>query len=162
MLRSAVYTAVFFVLAPGGNAVLVPWLITRWRRPVDGLGPEDVAGGLLLVAGLAVVVACFARFVTEGHGTPAPVAPTQTLVVGGLYRHVRNPMYVGVAWAIAGQALLFHSWGVLLWLTVFLVAVASFVRGYEEPRLAAQFGASYDAYRRSVPAWWPRVRPYVP
>ncbi len=107
-----------------------------------------------------MVVACFIRFVTEGRGTPAPVAPTQTLVVGGLYRHVSNPMYVGVAWTIAGQAFLFNSWGVVAWLVVFLVAVVAFVKGYEEPRLAEQFGESYERYRRAVPGWWPRLTPY--
>ena len=155
MFRAAVYTLVFFVVAPGGNAGLVPWLITRWRRP-DEVGVVEVAGIVLLAAGIAVVVTCFVRFVTEGRGTPAPVAPTETLVVGGLYRYVRNPMYVGVACAIAGQALLFHSWGVAAWLALFLVAVVSFVKGYEEPRLAEQFGASYERYREAVPGWWPR------
>ena len=155
MLRSAVYTLVFFVIAPGSNAGLVPWLITGWRRP-ERVGAVEGAGIVLVAVGTAVVVTCFVRFVTEGRGTPAPVAPTDSLVVGGLYRYVRNPMYVGVAAAIAGQALLFRSWGVALWLAVFLVAVASFVKGYEEPRLAEQFGASYERYREDVPGWWPR------
>jgi protein-S-isoprenylcysteine O-methyltransferase Ste14 len=158
MSRAALYTALFFVLAPGGNAVLIPWLITRWQHP--GHGPLAIAGLVLVAAGAAVVVACFVRFVTEGRGTPAPVAPTEALVVGGLYRHVRNPMYVGVAWAIAGQALLLGSWGVAVWLLVFLAAVVAFVKGYEEPRLAEQFGASYERYRAAVPGWWPRLRPY--
>jgi len=158
MSRAALYTAVFFVLAPGGNGVLVPWLITRWQHP--GHGPAAVAGIVLVAAGAAVVVACFVRFVTEGRGTPAPPAPTETLVVGGLYRHVRNPMYVGVACAIAGQALLFRSWGLTGWLAIFLAAVVAFVKGYEEPRLAEQFGASYEHYRAAVPGWWPRIRPY--
>ena len=107
-MRAAVYTVVFFFLAPGANAVLVPWLLTGWDHPAS-FGALDVLGALLVAAGLAVVVACFARFVTEGHGTPAPTAPTDTLVVGGIYRHVRNPMYVGVAAMIGGQALLFRS-----------------------------------------------------
>ncbi len=160
MVRAALYTTIFFVLAPGGNAVLAPWLITRWDRPVGGLGPADVAGVALIVAGGVVVVVCFVRFVTEGRGTPAPLAPTQTLVVGGLYRFVRNPMYVGVAWVIAGQALLFRSWGVVGWLAVFLLAVVGFVKGYEEPRLVEQFGESYERYRKAVPGWWPRLTPY--
>jgi protein-S-isoprenylcysteine O-methyltransferase Ste14 len=156
--RAALGTAVFLVLAPGTMAGLVPWLITGWRHPDHG--PLGLLGALLVVAGAAVVVACFVRFVTEGRGTPAPVAPTETLVVGGLYRYLRNPMYVGVAWAIAGQGLLFRSWGVVAWLVVFLVAVVSFVKGYEEPQLAEQFGASYQRYRAAVPGWWPRLRPY--
>lgn len=160
MVRSALYTTVFFVLAPGSTAGLVPWLITRWHHPTGGPGPADVAGVVLIAAGGAVVVACFARFVTEGRGTPAPVAPTEQLVVGGLYRYVRNPMYVGVAWAIAGQVLLFGSAWVGAWLVAFLIAVVTFVKGYEEPRLAQQFGESYERYRRAVPGWWPRLTPY--
>jgi len=160
VIRSAVFTAVFFVLAPGTMAGLVPWLITGWDRPDHGLGPADVAGGVLIALGVVAVVACFVRFVAEGRGTPAPVAPTQELVVGGLYRFVRNPMYVAVASVIAGQALLFRSGGVVLWLAVFLAAVVSFVKGYEEPRLTEQFGESYERYRRAVPGWWPRLTAY--
>lgn len=160
MVRSAFFTAVFFVLAPGTMAGLVPWLITGWDRPVDAVGPADAAGWLLVALGLVAVVACFVRFVTEGRGTPAPVAPTEELVVGGLYRFVRNPMYVAVASVIAGQALLFRSGGVAMWLGVFLVAVVSFVKGYEEPRLTEQFGESYERYRSAVPGWWPRLTAY--
>ena len=160
MVRSAVFTAVFFVLAPGTMAGLVPWLITDWDRLDQGVGLADVAGGLLIVLGVVAVVACFVRFVAEGRGTPAPVAPTEELVVGGLYRFVRNPMYVAVASVIAGQALLFRSPGVALWLGVFLAAVVSFVKGYEEPQLTEQFGESYVRYRRAVPGWWPRLTPY--
>jgi protein-S-isoprenylcysteine O-methyltransferase Ste14 len=160
VVRSAVLTTIFFVLAPGANAGLVPWLITGWERPEDGSGLAAIAGGLLVVLGVVAVVACFVRFVTEGRGTPAPAAPTEQLVVGGLYRFVRNPMYVAVAAVIAGQALLFQSTGVALWLVVFLAAVVGFVKGYEEPRLTEQFGESYERYRRSVPGWWPRLTAY--
>ena len=86
------------------------------------------------------VIACFVRFVAEGAGTPAPSAPTESLVVGGLYRHVRNPMYLAVASMIGGQALLFRSPGVGLWLLAFMAAVLAFVKGYEEPALARRFG----------------------
>jgi protein-S-isoprenylcysteine O-methyltransferase Ste14 len=160
VLRSAVFSAGFFVLAPGANAGLVPWLITGWHRPEGVVGAADLAGAALLVIGLLALVACFLRFVTEGRGTPAPVAPTEKLVVGGLYRFVRNPMYVAVASMIAGQALLFRSAGAGVWLVVFLLAVVGFVKGYEEPRLAEQFGESYAQYRRAVPGWWPRLTPY--
>jgi protein-S-isoprenylcysteine O-methyltransferase Ste14 len=160
MLRAAVFTVVFFVLAPGATAGLVPWLVTGWDRPDGDLGAADVAGAALLALGLLAVVACFVRFVTEGRGTPAPLAPTEQLVVGGLYRFVRNPMYVAVASMIGGQALIFRSGWVGAWLVAFLVAVVSFVKGYEEPRLAQQFGESYELYRRAVPGWWPRLTPY--
>src|SRR4051794_6665020 len=164
MRRAAVFTVVFFFLAPGTTAGLVPWLITGWDRPDPRLGTAAVLGMVLgvvlVVLGLGAVLACFARFVTEGAGTPAPAAPTESLVVGGLYRHVRNPMYLAVAATNGGQALLFRSVGVLWWLLVFMAAVWTFTRTYEEPALSRQFGASYSRYRASVPGWWPRLRPF--
>ncbi len=160
MARAAAFTVVFFFLAPGTNAGLVPWLITGWDRPDAGVGPLDVLGACLVVAGLGAVVACFVRFVTEGTGTPAPSAPTESLVVGGLYRYVRNPMYVAVASVIGGQALLFRSPGVAIWMLVFMLVVWGFVRGYEEPALTQRFGDTYEDYRSAVPGWWPRLTPY--
>ena len=160
MARTAAFTVVFFFVAPGSAAGLVPWLITGWERPDAGAGVLDALGVVLIALGLVAVIACFARFVTEGSGTPAPVAPTETLVVGGLYRHVRNPMYIAVASVIGGEALLFRSPGVVLWLVLFLAASVAFVRGYEEPSLRERFGASYERYREAVPGWWPRLTPY--
>jgi protein-S-isoprenylcysteine O-methyltransferase Ste14 len=158
--KAALGSLAFFVLAPGGTAGLVPWLITRWRG--DAAAWAQVTGGALTVAGTALVVAAFVQFVVEGRGTPAPVAPTEELVVGGLYRWVRNPMYVGVAAAIAGQAVMFASFGVALWLVGFVVAVTTFVRLYEEPTLRRTYGASYDTYAAGVRRWLPRVRPWRP
>src|SRR5262249_45432439 len=96
----------------------------------------------------------------QGLGTPAPVAPTRNLVVTGLYRYVRNPMYVGVLAAIVGQAFLFGSvplmgYALLVWLCFF-----AFVVLYEEPTLQSTYGASYERYRANVPRWWPRVTPW--
>jgi protein-S-isoprenylcysteine O-methyltransferase Ste14 len=153
-------TAAFFVLAPGGTAGLVPWLITQWRG--DAPAWAVVAGGTAVVAGALLVIAAFVQFVVEGRGTPAPVAPTQELVVGGLYRWVRNPMYLGVSTAIAGQAVAFVSVGVALWLVVFVAAVTTFTVVYEEPTLRDTYGASYDAYTAAVPRWRPRLTPWSP
>jgi protein-S-isoprenylcysteine O-methyltransferase Ste14 len=118
----------------------------------------DVLGVLIGLAGAAMVVACFVRFVREGRGTPAPTAPTEELVVGGLYRHLRNAMYVGVGLAIAGQCLVFCSLSLVVWLAIFTAAVSVFVIAYEQPTVQARYGASYAAYRRSVPAVIPRPR----
>jgi protein-S-isoprenylcysteine O-methyltransferase Ste14 len=159
MRAPAVGSAVFFVVAPGVVAGLVPWLVTGWAaEPMPA--PLRVLGGLLIAAGLPVLVHAFVSFVREGRGTPAPVAPTAHLVVGGLYRWVRNPMYVAVGAVIAGQALLFGSVGLAVYLLLFATAVATFVHGYEEPVLQATFPEEYEAYRRAVPAWRPRVRPW--
>lgn len=151
---------VFLVLAPGTVAGLVPWLITRWQASSDVSAVAQVGGVVLVVAGLGVVVAAFFQFVVEGRGTPAPVAPTERLVVGGLYRWVRNPMYVAVAAIIGGQALLLGSLGLVAWLLVFGAAVWSFVTGYEQPTLRRRYGTSYVEYCAAVPGWWPRLTPY--
>src|SRR5215475_4433955 len=95
--------------------------------------------------------------------TPAArTISTERLVIGGLYRYVRNPMYLAVVAVITGQGLALGQPVLLGYAAVVWVTVASFVRGYEEPALARQFGAQYRAYRRSVPAWLPRIRPWRP
>lgn len=122
--------------------------------------PVRIAGLIMLILGAIVLVRAFARFVAEGHGTPAPFAPAERLVVGGLYRYVRNPMYLAVVAAITGQALTLGQPVLLGYAAVVWVIVASFARWYEEPALARQFGAQYQAYRRGFPAWRPRTRPW--
>jgi len=163
-VRAAVGSVVFFVLAPGVVAGVVPWWLTGWRAralPAWWL-PLRVAGVVLVVAGAGVLVHAFARFVAEGLGTPAPVAPTRELVVGGLYRYVRNPMYLAVLAAIVGQALVLGQLVLLPYAAVVAAAFVAFVHGYEEPTLAWQFGARYLAYRQAVPGWWPRRHPWPP
>ena len=154
----------FFLLAPGVVVGLIPWLLTRWqaREPLPYWTPVRVLGGILLVAGLIALVQAFVRFVVEGLGTPAPVAAPERLVVGGVYRYVRNPMYVAVLAAIIGQALLLGRLGLLLYAGAAWLIVAAFVHWYEEPTLTRRFGADYEAYRRAVPAWLPRLRPWEP
>ena len=162
---AALGSAVFFLLAPGVVVGLIPWWLTEgWhvREPLPYWAPVRVLGGVLLVAGLIALVGAFARFVVEGLGTPAPVAAPERLVVGGAYRYVRNPMYVAVLAAIIGQSLLLGRLGLVLYAGAVWAAVAVFVRFYEEPTLARRFGADYEAYRRAVPAWLPRLRPWEP
>ena len=158
---AAAGSAVFFAVAPGVVAGVVPWLLTRWHAVAWWL-PVRVAGGALVLAGAEVLVHAFVRFVVEGAGTPAPVAPAERLVVGGLYRFVRTPMYVALVAAIVGQALLLGRLVLLAYAVLVWVVCALFVRVYEEPTLHRQFGAGYDAYRRAVPAWLPRLRPWRP
>jgi protein-S-isoprenylcysteine O-methyltransferase Ste14 len=160
--RAAVGSLVFLVLAPGVVAGVIPWWLTGWRveEPFPYWLPLRVAGLILLCAGLVVLVEAFVRFVLEGGGTPAPVAPTERLVVGGLYRYVRNPMYLAVAATIVGQALVLGQPILLLYSVAFAAAVAAFVHWYEEPTLRRQFGEQYEAYRRAVPAWRPRREPW--
>lgn len=155
--RAALGTFVFLFVAPGIVAGLGPWLVTGWDMRESWIGLR-VVGVVLIVVGASVVLESFARFVLEGLGTPAPVAPTEHLVVGGLYRYVRNPMYLAVLAVIVGQSLLLGQPWLLLYAAAVLAAFVTFVRVYEEPALSRQFGAEYDAYRRAVPGWWPRLR----
>jgi protein-S-isoprenylcysteine O-methyltransferase Ste14 len=159
---AAVGSSSFFLCAPGVVAGLIPWWITRWRVGVDYAWPVQAAGAVLFIAGAIVLVSAFVRFVTEGTGTPAPVAPTMKLVVGGSYRFVRNPMYLAVLAAIVGQALFFGRPTLLAYGAVVAIAFVVFVRLYEEPTLLRTFGEEYENYRRAVPAWWPRLRPWTP
>lgn len=156
-LKATVGSVLFLLVAPGTIAGLVPWLITGWRSADPWLGLQ-LAGALLTATGVAVLLHAFSRFVVEGIGTPAPVAPTERLVIGGLYRCIRNPMYVAVAATIIGQALLLGRPVLLLYALIFMVTVATFVKLYEEPVLTQRFGAEYEEYRRDVPAWRPRLR----
>jgi protein-S-isoprenylcysteine O-methyltransferase Ste14 len=160
--QAAAASAVFFAVAPGTVAGLIPWWLTRWqiRGPLVHWAPVRVIGLIMLSLGGVVLVQAFARFVIQGHGTPAPAAPAEHLVTGGLYRHVRNPMYLAVVAAITGQALALNQPVLLGYAAAVWVTVAAFARWYEEPALARQFGAQYEAYRRGVPAWRPRIQPW--
>ena len=160
---AALVATAFFVAAPGTMAGLVPYLVTGWQLPDAGPGwrVAQAAGVLLIVAGLIPLVHAFTQFVRAG-GTPMPVTPTERLVVTGFNRYLRNPMYAGLVVAITGQALLFRNAWLLLWAAVFWAFTAAFVRGYEEPTLTERFGAEYQAYRRAVPAWHPRLHPWTP
>lgn len=159
---AAVGSSIFFVLAPAVVAGLLPWSITRWRTGGASPWPIRAAGFALLGAGVLVLLSAFARFVTEGLGTPAPVAPTQRLVIGGMYRYVRNPMYLTVLATVLGQALALWRPIRLGYAAVVAVAFAAFVRGCEEPTLRHTFGDEYEAHRRAVPGWWPRLHPWTP
>jgi protein-S-isoprenylcysteine O-methyltransferase Ste14 len=155
---AALGSALFLIAAPGVVAGGIPWAITGWRMEASLFWGSRALGGVLIAAGAAVLLHAFGRFVVEGLGTPAPVAPTQRLVVSGIYRHVRNPMYLAVGSMIAGQALLFGQTELLGYTFAFGAVVFCFVHFYEEPTLHRQFGPEYDAYTRAVPGWIPTLR----
>lgn len=156
--KAAIGSAVFLLIAPGVVAGLVPWWLTSWEVEHELWTPLRVAGGALTAVSAGVLLHAFGRFVVEGIGTPAPVAPTERLVRGGLYRFVRNPMYLAVVGAIAGQALLLGQVELVAYAGTMWLIFAAFVHWYEEPTLRRQFGDDYDAYREKVPAWIPRTR----
>jgi protein-S-isoprenylcysteine O-methyltransferase Ste14 len=154
----------FFFLAPGTVAGLLPWAISGWAFSAPFLGTDATRffGAALILAALDIILDSFARFALIGQGTPAPTNPTRHLVISGFYRHVRNPMYVAVLGAIMGQALLFadtrlFAYGALVWLLFH-----AFVALYEEPTLARSFAGEYEEYRANVPRWLPRLAPWSP
>jgi protein-S-isoprenylcysteine O-methyltransferase Ste14 len=161
-LRPIIGSVVFFLVAPGVVAGWIPHALSGWRLrpPLLGFVPARLLGGFLVAVGVTCLLDCFARFAILGHGTPAPVAPTRSLVVSGLYRYVRNPMYLAVVSTILGQGMLLGSvallgYGGVVWLLFHL-----FVLVYEEPTLRDRFGGSYGAYQARVRRWWPRLAPW--
>ena len=163
MRRSAAAagSALFFAIAPGLVAGVAPWAIVRWDRSgVPHWGAPEIAGAFLTALAAAFLVSAFVRFVMEGAGTPAPVAPTQKLVVTGLYRHVRNPIYIAVVAVIFGQALLFGDWRLLWYRALLWLFFHVFVVVYEEPTLKQTFGTEYESFRTNVPRWIPRLTPW--
>ena len=162
MTMAILGSALFFVVAPTVLAGLIPWWMTRWELlpPFFGLQATRAVGILLIVVGLPGLVDSFARFALQGLGTPAPIAPTQHLVVTGLYRYVRNPIYVAVVAVILGQAILFGDWRLLIYGGLMWLAFHGFVLAYEEPVLAESFGAQYEDFRANVPRWIPRLTPW--
>jgi protein-S-isoprenylcysteine O-methyltransferase Ste14 len=155
-LRAAAGSVLFLVVAPGVVGGLVPWLLTGWQAATPPRLLQAI-GWFMIALGVLVLLSAFSRFVFEGIGTPAPVAPTEKLVVGGLYRYVRNPMYLAVGAVILGQAAVLGRLVLVAYAVAFGAAVWSFVHWYEEPVLRQRFGAAYEEYLRTVPGWWPRL-----
>ena len=155
-------TILFLLVAPGTVVGLVPWWISHWiiRPPFFGLRIFQVLGVLLILAGTPAVLDSFARFAWQGLGTPAPIFPTQQLVVSGFYRYVRNPMYVGLVRVIVGQGLLFADLRLFYYVAAVWLATHIFVITYEEPTLRRTYGVEYELFCSHVPRWIPRLTPW--
>jgi protein-S-isoprenylcysteine O-methyltransferase Ste14 len=162
--RAAAAVSLAWFAAIGGTfGCLLPYLLNYWHfhQPLPYWWIARLAGTLLICGGLIPLVGAFVEFYRAG-GTPVPVASPPRLVVSGFYRYVRNPIYAGFLAVLIGQALLFGSAGLLVYTVVTWCVGAGAVRCYEEPTLNRKFGAQYQAYRRAVPAWVPRLRPWTP
>jgi protein-S-isoprenylcysteine O-methyltransferase Ste14 len=154
LIRALTYSTLFI----GFLLIFLPARVLAWSgmvRPV-GIGPAQIVGILLGACGAALALWCIATFIVKGRGTPAPFDPPRQLVVAGPYRRVRNPMYLGAALALAGAAIFYQSWALLLYCAAFLLITHLFVVGYEEPTLRASFGPAYMDYCRRVSRWIPR------
>ena len=148
-------TIAFTLIVPGTVVGLVPYLLSGWRLAAST--SLRVLGVVQILAALPVFVGFLVRFVREGLGTPAPIAPTERLVVGGPFARVRNPGYVAVVALVVGQGLLFGRGALLGYAVLLALGFHAFVVLYEEPTLRRRFGAEYEAYCRRVPRWWPRL-----
>ena len=154
---TALGSILFFILAPGMVAGFIPLALLR-------TGPQVQTGFLayaafpLWVLGTTVLIWCFWDFLVKGKGTPAPINPPKELVVSGLYKYVRNPMYVGILLVILGHFLWFGFWNLLIYAAVVFAAFSAFVIFYEEPTLKRNFGAAYEDYLKRVPRWIPKFR----
>lgn len=148
----------FIAIVPGFVAGWVPlhWFERYPRWPEGSWRWQNSLGSIVAVIGLGVFLHCVWLFATKGRGTPAPIDPPKKLVHRGLYRWVRNPMYLGVLLVIGGEMVFFLSWHIAVYLLCLSCAFQAFVVLYEEPALSTQFGAMYEDYRREVPRWWPR------
>ncbi|MGH9443708.1 MAG: methyltransferase family protein [Thermoanaerobaculia bacterium] len=151
----------FVFLLPGTFAVYAPLQILRatGRLLPPSFSVSSLAASVLLLAGAAVVLRCVWDFFAAGRGTLAPVDPPKRLVVAGLYRFTRNPMYNGVLAAILGEAWLFRAPVLLFYAFCVLTGFHLFVVLYEERTLAGRFGHEYASYRRRVPRWGFVIRP---
>jgi protein-S-isoprenylcysteine O-methyltransferase Ste14 len=159
--RSVIVSVLFTVFGgPGIVLVYVPYAITRFRIPADEPPWELLIAGALIVIGLIPLLDSIRRFIYAGRGTLMPTVPTEQLVVTGLYRYVRNPMYVGVLIALAGEILLFRNSGLVIEGAVGWLAVELFVRLYEEPTLTRSHPEDYPRYKRHVLRWLPRLTPW--
>ena len=156
------------LLLPVMVTVVIPGVITSmsgiselgWYLP-GWLNALFIAtGSVLFCLGLVLIVTTIRLFATLGKGTLAPWDPTQVLVVRGIYRHVRNPMISGVCDILLGEAVALGSTPLLVWFGLFTLANALFIPLVEEPGLERRFGEAYVRYKRHVPAWIPRLRPW--
>ncbi len=149
-------TLIFLVLVPGTVLFYIPIEIASSTERLVPLGPLRFLGLGPLALGIAIVLWCARDFAVKGRGTPAPIDPPKELVVRGLYRYVRNPMYVGAVLILVGHVGWFLALELLLYLALVLLAFHLFVVLYEEPALTRKFGDAYRDYQAAVPRWIPR------
>ena len=149
-LSLALRVILFTLVAPFVVSIVVPGIL------LDGARPVAAQGLVVSVIGAAIYAWTAWNFAQTGRGTPAPLDPPKTVVAVGLYRWVRNPMYIGVLLIILGQAIAYGSLTLVVYATVMWLVVHAFVVLYEEPDLSKRFGDAYESYRRAVPRWIPR------
>lgn len=162
-MRNVVRHASSFV-APIAMCFVLPLAIVRGehRSTEQALAQTPaglaVIGGAISIGGLSLVVATIRLFVLRGNGTIMPWDPTRTLVDVGPYRHVRNPMILGVLLTEIGEAIAFSSQGIAVLAGLFFAINSVYFVCSEEPGLEKRFGQEYIDYKQRVPRWIPRLR----
>jgi protein-S-isoprenylcysteine O-methyltransferase Ste14 len=124
--------------------------------------PALVIGIIIMLIGLYVMTITFSAFIRIGKGTLAPWSPTKKLIVSGIYRYVRNPMIMGVFTVLIGESICILSSRIFFWAILFFIINTIYFVLYEEPNLEKKFGSEYLEYKRNVPRWLPRKKPYKP
>lgn len=161
-LRRNVIVSVLFVVfgGPAITVVYLPFWITRFSIPAGEPGWQIVIATTLIVTGVVPAFESMKRFIVVGRGTLVPTVPTEHLVASGMYRYVRNPMYVDILIALAGEAVLFRSRDVVVFAVLLWLGFHLFVSLYEEPTLTRRYGEEYARFKRHVPRWLPRLTPW--
>jgi protein-S-isoprenylcysteine O-methyltransferase Ste14 len=147
----------FLFLAPGILGWLLPLTVFQ-GGPQLHMGIFSYLAFPVWIAGILILLWCFWDFAHKGFGTPVPIDPPRKLVISGLYRFVRNPMYAGVLLTIGGHFLWLGYWILLGYAGIFFLVVHAFVTLYEEPDLKERFGPEYESYLRKVPRWIPTFK----
>jgi protein-S-isoprenylcysteine O-methyltransferase Ste14 len=143
-------------LCPGTVTLFIPYFFLLEKSSIDA--PQSLAdwSGLIFMGiGAGILISCIYMFARFGKGTLSPFDPARHLVIEGLYRYVRNPMYVGVMIMLLGEAIFFHSWTFLIYAVIVFILFNGFIISYEEPYLKKEFGEQYDRYRKHVRRWLP-------
>lgn len=152
-------TIAYSILVPGAVTILGPYLMLHaWGRGHDlPVGPLWLLGLPAIALGAAIYAWCAWNFMVSGRGTPNIVVGPKALVVRGLYRYVRNPMYLGTMLVLLGEALFLGEAILLVYSAECLIFMLAWVHFYEEPVLRRKFGEAYERYCRSTPRWVPRM-----
>lgn len=158
---NALISILFIVFGgPGILLVYLPYWLTRFRIPPDEPHGQILLASALILLGLVPLFESIIRFVRVGRGTLVPTAPTRHLVVSGLYRYVRNPMYVGMVTSFAGESILFEQQAMSISLVIVCLGMHLFVCFYEEPTLTRRYPLEYPIYKSQVRRWLPRFTPW--
>ena len=158
-MKTVIKNIISFIL-PVTALIIVPLYIEPdiSTKQVSAL----VTGLFIMCIGLYVMTLTISSFIRIGKGTLAPWSPTRKLVISGMYGHVRNPMISGVLIVLIGESIAILSLNIFIWAVIFFIINNIYFIIYEEPNLEKRFGDEFKEYKKNVPRWIPRLKPFVP